>query len=407
MINGFVLMAWGIAVASIYIIVYYLLLLIEMEGEPRRRYRRQPDVTIAIPAYNEGKHVRKSLDSLLVSNYPLEKIHAVVVDDGSKDHTRKEVRKFIREHPDFDVKLLVNSKNRGKAYSLNRVLKTTTTDFMITMDADSEAHPHALSELIKYSKDVSIVTPCVLPRNRKGRIEKVQEIEYIYSNYLASLLSGFDAQTVAPGPFSLFRVVDLKNVGGFDEDSVAEDLEVVFRMRKGGHSMRLAPHAKVYTEIPIKLGGLVKQRKRWKQGFLYAVNKHPKGIAPHTEFGRQNLMNFLYIFVTLSVLFLFARGIFVVAEPALNVIRYVGFDIWPYLQSMHFSIDFLSLDIQMTLYISVVAFITSIFLYVATQFHDRRINPFDAFLFMFVYGLAISTATLLATYSWVKGDRKW
>lgn len=407
MVDNFVFVAWGIAVASIYIIVYYLLLLIEQDEKPKRKVRKTPDVTIAIPAYNEGRNVRKSLESLLASDYPLEKIHAIVVDDGSADDTGKEVKKFIREHPNFDLKLFVNKKNIGKAASLNCVLKTTNTVFMITMDADSSAHPHAISELIRNSTGVAVVTPCVLPRNRKGLLEKIQEVEYIYSNYLANVLSNFDAQTVAPGPFSLFRVKDLQAVGGFDEQSIAEDLEVVFRIRKKGHSIRLAPHAKVYTEIPTKLSSLIKQRKRWKQGFLYAVKKHPSGASPRHEFGRQNLMNFLYIFVTLSVLFLFARGIFTIFKPLFNVIRFVGFDFWPYLRNIKISIDFLTLDIQMLVYITVVTVVTSIFLYIATKFHDRKINPLDAIFFMFIYGLAISTATFLAVYSWVKGDRKW
>ncbi|HDR53729.1 MAG TPA: glycosyltransferase family 2 protein [archaeon] len=406
MLNPFVIFAWTVAVISTYFSIYYLLLYFESRNPPGNG-RMKPPVTVLIPAHNEEEGIYRTLASLRDMDYPSQKLHVIVVDDGSGDGTRREVRRFIRAHPRMDVKLLVNPRNRGKAGALNRALKQVSTPFLVTMDADSEAHPGALKGLFEYADGVAVVAPCVLPRNRRGWLERVQVVEYFYSNYLGNLLSGFDAQLVAPGPFSLFRTDVLKEVGGFDEQSVAEDLEVVFRLRKKGYSMKLSPKAHVYTRIPHKLRDLIKQRRRWRLGFLDAAQKHPRGLDPRSEYGRQNLMNFTYAFLLVAIVFVGIHQFYNSFEPAIHFFRYVGLDILPYLKNLTLNLDLLRLDLQMILYTVIVVLITSIFIFMASGFHDEKIKPTDALLFIFAYGAAIATATVLAVYAWLKGDHTW
>ena len=99
---------------SIYVIVYYLLLLFDKENSNNGRTRRKPKVTIAVPAYNEGKNILKALDSILGLKYPRDKLKIFVIDDGSKDDTRKEIRAFIRKHPELETDLIVNHKTQIK-----------------------------------------------------------------------------------------------------------------------------------------------------------------------------------------------------------------------------------------------------------------------------------------------------
>lgn len=406
MIDLLTILAWFVAFLSIYVASYYFLLYFDAVNEEQNRVST-PDVTIAISAYNEERGIYKTLQSLNDSVYPKKKIHVVVVDDKSKDNTAKEVRRFIKDYPGLDVTLLRNSKNRGKAHSLNKVMRIVKTDFMITMDADSQAAPKAIASLVRYSKGVSVVTPCVLPSEKKKVLVRIQAIEYIYSNYLSNILSGFDAQIVAPGPFSMFRVADLQSIGGFDEKSIAEDLEVVFRLRKKGFKMRLSPTAYVYTDVPQTVTDLVKQRRRWKAGFMDAVQKHPRSIEPTTEFGRQNMLNALYHLVPLVLLLMFTKFTYDLIKPLVDIIRYVGFDPLTYLRTLSFSLDPLAVDMQMVMYTFFMALMTLMFLYLASKFQNESPKILDAVLFIGVYGVAITTATLLAIYSWIKGDYTW
>ncbi|MBR9689754.1 MAG: glycosyltransferase, partial [Candidatus Altiarchaeota archaeon] len=143
MLDTFTVLSWFIIVLAIYIASYYILLYFDAYSEPKKK-RTRPEITIAVPAYNEEKNIYATLLSLKNSKYPSKKLHVVVVDDGSVDGTAKEARRFMRENPEFDVKLIVNRKNKGKAAAMNKVIRRTKSEYIITMDADSEADPLAI-----------------------------------------------------------------------------------------------------------------------------------------------------------------------------------------------------------------------------------------------------------------------
>ncbi len=365
-------------------------------------------VDLVLPAYNEEKHIYESLKSIYNLEYSKEKLGVILVDDGSKDNTLIEAKRFAKDHKDLKITLIKHKKNRGKAAALNTALKLTKAPFIVTMDADSFAEPDALSQLLKFSNENDIVTPAVVAKNTKGILERLQAIEYVYGNYLSNILSGFDAQLVAPGPFSLFKTESLRAVGGFDETSVTEDLEIVYRMRKKGYKIIMSPRAIVKTDIPRDLKTLIAQRKRWHLGFFDVVGKYPKSMNVSHEFGRQTILKSLYFLVSIAFLIIFVWGFFKWMEPVYYFFRAVGFDWMPYLLNLEFNPDLLILDPQTIFYFAVTLLITSTFLYFAFRFSEEKGgNLFDAIIFLITYGFALSMATILATVSWIKRENKW
>ena len=65
----------------------FLLILAYVCYRPRRTCSNAelPSCTVIVPAYNEGKAVLRALDSILVADYPAEKLHVLAIDDGSED----------------------------------------------------------------------------------------------------------------------------------------------------------------------------------------------------------------------------------------------------------------------------------------------------------------------------------
>ena len=101
-------------------------------------------ISIIIPCYNEEKTIKKIIDKVkdnISSPYEI-----IVIDDGSTDKTR-----FILENNLIDNidKLLLNEKNYGKGYSINKGIKATTGDIIIIQDADLEYDPKDYTKLIK------------------------------------------------------------------------------------------------------------------------------------------------------------------------------------------------------------------------------------------------------------------
>src|SRR5262249_7958116 len=96
-------------------------------------------LTIVIPAYNEEKRIGPSLDRVLDflrgSRYDAE---VIVVDDGSSDQTANQVRERISlfKNEGQELRVLINSPNRGKGFSVKRGLIEARGDIVLFSDAD-------------------------------------------------------------------------------------------------------------------------------------------------------------------------------------------------------------------------------------------------------------------------------
>src|SRR5690606_110964 len=80
-----------------------------------------PHVSVVIPAFNEGQMVARSIRSVAKSNYPLDKLEVIVVDDGSRDDTFFHMRHLRKEFPDL-VRIVRFSRNRGQRAALRKGL---------------------------------------------------------------------------------------------------------------------------------------------------------------------------------------------------------------------------------------------------------------------------------------------
>jgi cellulose synthase/poly-beta-1,6-N-acetylglucosamine synthase-like glycosyltransferase len=120
--------------------LYYLYLRGEWLGKPwdlRRDPGYRPKVTIVVPTYNEAGLIRRKLDNIASQDYPKELVEIIVVDSASSDGTLSVVREWMENHRDLKVVLIEEGVRRGKAYSLNNVLRLTSGEIVVITDADS------------------------------------------------------------------------------------------------------------------------------------------------------------------------------------------------------------------------------------------------------------------------------
>ena len=109
--------------------------------------RRLPHVTVVIPAYNEGAHVRRSIESVLASDYPSNRVRVIVVNDGSKDDTGAHIDAMVGRYPGR-VEAHHVPVNRGKWRALYQGFKRCRTPLVATLDSDSTLDPDALANLV-------------------------------------------------------------------------------------------------------------------------------------------------------------------------------------------------------------------------------------------------------------------
>lgn len=107
-------------------------------------------LSIIIPAFNEGRTIHKILDKVLavqlVQNISKE---IIIVNDASSDDTISIVNKYIEEHSDYEMKLFSHEVNRGKGAALHTGIREAKGDFVIIQDADLEYDPEEFNILLR------------------------------------------------------------------------------------------------------------------------------------------------------------------------------------------------------------------------------------------------------------------
>ncbi|MDP2672972.1 MAG: glycosyltransferase, partial [Nanoarchaeota archaeon] len=93
--------------------------------------KKKEKISAIVPAFNEGKRISNVL-RVLAQTKILDEI--IVVDDGSKDETESIVKDLSKTFP--KIKYLKNKINKGKAYSMDRGVKSSSGDIIFFSDAD-------------------------------------------------------------------------------------------------------------------------------------------------------------------------------------------------------------------------------------------------------------------------------
>lgn len=103
-------------------------------------------ISIVITAYNVGKYIEKSINSVLNQTY--KDIELIVVEDCSTDNTLEIVNKFKDK-----LKLVKHDTNVGAGLSRRDGIKTSTGDFILLLDADDWLSSNYIEQLVKRQKE--------------------------------------------------------------------------------------------------------------------------------------------------------------------------------------------------------------------------------------------------------------
>ncbi len=336
---------------------YTALMLISVIELTRRRATRLPEleaqllessstppVTILVPAFDEERSIRGSVQSFLQLEYPA--LTVVVVNDGSADNTlgvlgdrfdlvrtdlvfqrlleTRPIRGVYRSKRDPRL-WVVDKENGGKADALNVGINVSRTPLVCCVDADTLCEPTALLRLVEpflcdprgvvaASGTVRIVNGCTV---RDGRVSDVglpgswlarlQIVEYLrtflYGRMAFNPLGG---TLIISGALGLFRKDALVAVGGYATDTVGEDMEVVLRLHRFAREQRPPQHlvhvpdALCFTEVPESVATLGRQRDRWHRGLADSLARH-KDMLLNPRYGLVGLLGFP-IFVAFELL---------------------------------------------------------------------------------------------------------
>ncbi|MDO9604730.1 MAG: glycosyltransferase [Azonexus sp.] len=237
-----------------------------------------PMISLVVPAYNEGVVIQAAIRSLLLLDYPNYEI--LVIDDGSTDDTYEKAMAVAQEQDKIPVRV-ITKRNAGKAEALNTGMSVARGEFILNMDGDSKLSSNTLRACVRHFDDPSIgaVAGNVKVINRENIWSKIQALEYVEGLAMARKAQSFmRAVNIIPGPLGMFRKTVLKQVGGYDHDTFAEDCDLTLKMLMCGWHIAYEPTAVAWVETPSSLLNLLKQRYRWTRGILQATSKHSQAL---------------------------------------------------------------------------------------------------------------------------------
>jgi len=280
-----------------------------------------PKMSVLVPAYNEEKVIRTTIESVLATDYPDKEI--IIIDDGSKDKTLEIASRYKDK-----VKVL-HKENGGKASALNTGLLYATGSIIVILDADTILGRTALKHIAKSfsNGNVAAVAGNVKIRNRINCLTWCQALEYLSGiQIMRRGLDYFGAITIVPGALGAFKKSKLEEAGAYHNDTLVEDFDATMKVLRSGMIISASNMATAYTQAPQKLRDFYKQRKRWYRGNLQVLRRH-SDILVNSRFGY--LHKFSYPLMAIHMLLLPATSLMVLVFTAYQLLignySYVAF----------------------------------------------------------------------------------
>lgn len=201
-----------------------------------------------MPCGNEADFIRKSLSSILNTQYPREHLEIiVVVDSNSNDGTKEVLREYEQNHS--GVKVLSNP-DRVVPHAMNRGIKKAKGDIIIRVDAHAEYSPDYIPKCVEHlnKKDVWCVGGPLCTTTAGNTLMAQIITEFLSSPFSmggCAFRTKKDAQYVDTVPYGAFRKEIFKKVGLYDERLVRhQDYELCCRIRKQGGKIFMTPEIK-------------------------------------------------------------------------------------------------------------------------------------------------------------------
>ena len=230
-------------------------------------------LTVLVPAYNEGASIGDTIRSLQAQTTPPAEI--IVIDDCSTDDTAAVAGAL-------GVRVLRPPKNTGsKAGAQNFALQHVRTAFTMAIDADTTLAPDAIETLMPALRPEGVAAACgfVIPRHVRSIWERGRYIEYLFAfTFYKQVQDFYHKPLIASGCFSAYRTDILRDHGGWGTRTLAEDMDLTWSFYESGWQVRFVPEAVCHPIEPHDYGFLSKQLKRWSHGFVQNVGVHWKAL---------------------------------------------------------------------------------------------------------------------------------
>jgi cellulose synthase/poly-beta-1,6-N-acetylglucosamine synthase-like glycosyltransferase len=254
---------------------------------------RRPYVDVQLPIYNERYVVRRLVEACthMVEQYGIDNAEISILDD-SNDDTVQIVDEMISEYSqkNFHIHAQRRSDRQGyKAGALQIALENTKAEFIAIFDADYTPASDFLEQTIPYllqDEELAVVQSRWTYLNRSfNQITKAVaigiDVHFFIEQtgrYATRCFQNFN------GSGGVLRKSALLEAGGWQSDTLAEDLDASYRMQIKGYHVLYLKDLHSPGEVPPTVPSFIKQQGRWANGSLRTARKLLPAILSNRKF---------------------------------------------------------------------------------------------------------------------------
>lgn len=264
-----------------------------------------PLVTVQLPIFNERGVVERLIAGAVALDYPVDRLQIQILDD-STDDTSQRARQLVQKYQEKGIHHLTflhrNNRQGYKAGALAEGMAQATGEFIAIFDADFCPPADFLRQTIPHFSDAPRLG---MVQTRWGHLNQAESaltaVQAIALDkhfaveqavrYRANLFPKFN------GSAGVWRRTCLEQAGGWQEDTVCEDLCLSTRAVLQGWEFRFLPHIVAPAELPATVLAYKSQQARWSKGSLQCLRKFGAEIVRD---GRQTGLARLYALLSMS-----------------------------------------------------------------------------------------------------------
>lgn len=256
-----------------------------IETQPKYDPNNTPKVTIQLPMFNELYVADRIIETIAAFDYPADKLQIQVLDD-STDETKDLIAKKVAEVQarGINIQHIHRVDRTGyKAGALDDAMDRVEGEFIAIFDADFVPDPDFLQKTMPHFENdkVGVV------QTRWGHINKsyslLTELQAFGLNgHFAIEQGGRNASghfINFNGTGGIWRKKCIEDAGGWEHDTLTEDLDLSYRAQLKGWKFRYLEHVIAPAELPITMSALKSQQHRWMKGGAECFIKMRKRIA--------------------------------------------------------------------------------------------------------------------------------
>lgn len=274
---------WGLVFLCAGMIVYAIYMQLATVHKKRKLLKTptiinenyKPFVTVMVPSHNEEGVITKTVQNILEMDY--ENFEVIVIDDRSEDNTASVIKELENQYEKVTALVRDKSAFPGKSAVLNDALKLAKGDAILVFDADARIAPDFLSKLIPNlePEDVGAVQARKIIMNKDHNLlTRCQNNEYTLDAHFQVGRDAVKGAVELRGNGELIKRTALEDIGGWNEETITDDLDMSTQLHTNGWDVRFCPDTVVYEEGIIYMIPLYRQRRRWLEGSIRRYLEH-------------------------------------------------------------------------------------------------------------------------------------